>query len=465
MGKIKFGTDGWRDLMYDRFNLENVRRVVEAIGAYTKKEGGAARGLVVGYDARFFSDFFSAEAGRILASKGIKTYTFSRDLPTPVVAYAVLKYNAFGAIMFTASHNPPAYNGIKFIPEYGGPATPEITGAIEGLISERAPKVVNQKEEEIVDPIPSYLHELKKLVDVQVIKDSDLEIGYDPMYGTGREILDGLLEADVKTIHNYRDPLFGGGMPDPQEKLLPELISWVKGGSAQGKKRIGLATDGDADRFGFVDDYGNYLNANQILPLILYHLATNKGMKGVVGRSVATTHLLDALASDLGLETVETPVGFKYLGELMRERQVVVVGEESGGLSIGGHIPEKDGILACALLTELRVMAEKPLTYVLQDIWDRVGSYYTRRLDLHLKEEEKTKILNFLERAPLQEIAGKKVTEIRRIDGFKFILSDGGWCLVRPSGTESLIRIYLEAHTEQDLAKMSESIQSILGKM
>ena len=462
MGSIKFGTDGWRDLMYDRFNLANVSRVVEAIAAYTNDRGGADRGVVVGYDARFFSDFFAAKASELLQATGIKTYTFDRDLPTPVVAYSVQKYKAFGAVMFTASHNPPAYNGIKFIPEYAGPATPEITSAIEAFIPEEAsPVKARLQSGETIDPIPSYMEEIQKLVDVRAIKESGLKVGYDPMYGTGRGILNTLLSEEVKVLHNWRDPLFGGGMPDPQSDFLTDLITWVQGG----KNRIGLATDGDADRFGFVDDEGVYLTPNQILPLVLYHLAKNKGLKGVVGRSVATTHLLDALATALGFATVETPVGFKYLGELMRKQEVIVAGEESGGLSIGGHIPEKDGILACALLTELRVMAGKPLSAVLQDIWQEVGSYYSQRLDLHLTEEKKERILSALQKNPVKELAGKKVIEVRKVDGIKFILEDGSWCLIRPSGTESLIRVYVEAHSQADLSKLSENAQEIFDRM
>ncbi|HHU50490.1 MAG TPA: phosphoglucomutase/phosphomannomutase family protein, partial [Firmicutes bacterium] len=318
MSSIKFGTDGWRDLMYDRFNLANVSRVVEAIAAYTIDRGGADRGVVVGYDARFFSDFFAAKASELLQAAGIKTYTFDRDLPTPVVAYSVKKYKAFGAVMFTASHNPPAYNGIKFIPEYAGPATPDITSAIEAFIPAEASSVKERLQSgQTIDPIPSYLEEIQKLVDVRAIIESGLEVGYDPMYGTGRGILDALLGRQVKVFHNRRDPLFGGEMPDPQREFLIDLITWVQ----ERRNRIGLATDGDADRFGFVDDEGVYLTPNQILPLVLYHLAKNKGLKGVVGRSVATTHLLDALAAELGFATVETPVGFKYLGELMRKQE------------------------------------------------------------------------------------------------------------------------------------------------
>lgn len=462
MSRIRFGTDGWRDLMYDAFTLPNVARVVRAVADYTIDSGGAKRGIVVGYDSRFFSDFFALQTAAILKEKGIKVYTTARDLPTPVVAFAVRQQKAFGAIIFTASHNPPAYNGIKFIPEYAGPASPEVTAAIERRIPEMVSvKTYSGREGfEEIDPVPAYLEGLDKLIDREAVRQSGLEIGYDPMYGTGREILDSFFEG-LTVFHDYRNPLFGGGMPDPQGKYLQDLIDWVQAGA----NRIGLATDGDADRFGVVDEGGVFLTPNQVLPLILYHLVVNKKMKGVVGRTVATTHLMDALASDFGLETVETPVGFKYLGALMRERQVVVAGEESGGLSIGGHIPEKDGILACGLLAELRAMAGKPLQEILKDIWSRVGSFYSQRLDLQLSEEKKSGILERLKADPPSEMAGKNVVELKTEDGFKFLLNDGSWCLIRPSGTESLIRVYLETHSPEEMESLKEEIQSWLASI
>lgn len=463
MVKIEFGTDGWRDLMYDRFNLPNVSRVVEGIGAYVKEHNGSKRGVVVGYDARFFSDFFAQVTADLLAAQGIKVLMSKRDLPTPVLAYAVRQYQAFGAIIFTASHNPPAYNGVKFIPEYAGPATAEITAEIERRIPEVAPELTRTvtRQGETIDPFPSYLASLQKLIDVELINRSPLELGYDPMYATGRGIFERLFTKELTLFHQWRDPLFGGGMPDPQGQYLAELAQWVKTRTG----RIGLATDGDADRFGVIDEGGVFLTPNQVLPLLTYHLVKNKGLKGVVGRSVATTHLLDALADELGLELIETPVGFKYLGEIMRHKHTVLVGEESGGLSIGGHIPEKDGILACALLAEFRVMAGKPLMEILKDLWDKVGRYYSRRLDLNVSEEEKLLILNHLQAQPPEKIGSKVVQELRRLDGYKFIFTDRSWCLIRPSGTENLIRFYLETFSSQGLMEMEAELELFIAKL
>lgn len=459
MGRdIIFGTDGWRDKMYDRFTEPNVHRVVRAIAAYTRQENGSERGIVVGYDARFFSDHFAKEAIKVLTSEGIRVFAMPRDLPTPVVAFAVRQLNAFGAVMFTASHNPPEYNGIKFIPEYAGPATPEITSAIEAAVPDspgERPMLVAERVVEY-DPTYDYITHLKTLVDVDAIRRSGIRIGYDPMFGSGRGILEELLSgADLHVIRNWRDPLFGGGMPDPQEALLPELKEWVKNNPGA----IGVATDGDADRFGIIDEGGRYITANQLIPLLCYHLVKNRGYKGVAGRSVATSHLLDRLAAGFGFETVETPVGFKYLGELMRQQTTVICGEESGGLSIGGHIPEKDGILACALAVELRMMEGRSLTSILEEIGTQVGAAFSRRVDYHIEPNERGCIIDGLSKNPPAEVNGVKIKEIRTIDGFKFILENGDWFLVRPSGTEPLFRLYFETIRSENMDPLVEWVR------
>ncbi len=466
MSEIKFGTDGWRDLMYDRFNLPNVRRVVEAIGQYTKDNQGEGRGVVVGYDARFFSDFFAKEAAEILASQGIKVYLGERDFPTPVIAFAVTHYQAFGAVMFTASHNPPEYNGIKFIPEYAGPASLEITKAIEANL-EKSPgveKVFRQPAPQLItrfDPTEAYLKQLQQLVNVGAIKKANLNLVIDPMYATGRSYLAELLkECSVKEIHNRRDPLFGGSMPDPQDKFLGELMALVK----SRENSIGLATDGDADRFGIVDSDGSYLNANQVISLLMWHLITNRGLKGIVARSVATTHMIDRLGELYGVEVVETPVGFKYIGEMMRTKPVIIGGEESGGLSIQGHLPEKDGILACALMAELRAVTGKPLLAALADLYAKVGQFFTQRLDIHLAEPAKAAILEKCKTTSLERIGTVKIREIRKIDGFKFILDNGSWFLIRPSGTEPLIRIYFEANSTGELEELIANVRQLVDQ-
>ena len=464
MSEIKFGTDGWRDLMYNRFNLPNVRRVVQAIARYTKDNHGEDRGIVVGYDARFFSDFFAQEAAAVLTAHGIKVYFGERDFPTPVIAFAVTHYRAFGAIMFTASHNPPEYNGIKFIPEYAGPASPEITKAIEVNLSNQpgGETVLHQPNPELItrfDPTEAYLSQLRKLIDA--VRKAGLNLVIDPMYATGRGFLPDLFnECPVIEIHNRRDPLFGGSMPDPQGKFLGELISLVEAK----ENSIGLAMDGDADRFGIVDSDGSYLNANQVISLLLWHLITNRGLKGIAARSVATTHMLDRLGELYGMEVVETPVGFKYIGEMMRTRQVIIGGEESGGLSIQGHLPEKDGILACALMAELRAITGKPLQETLAELSAKVGQFFTRRLDIHLLGAAKAAILEKCRATSLERIGVFNISETRKIDGFKYILENGSWFLIRPSGTEPLIRIYFETNSAETLEDLVANVQKLLDQ-
>ena len=466
MSEIKFGTDGWRDLMYNRFNLPNVRRVVQAIARYTKDNHGENRGIVVGYDARFFSDFFAQEAAAVLTAHGIKVYFGERDFPTPVIAFAVTHYRAFGAIMFTASHNPPEYNGIKFIPEYAGPASPEITKAIEVNLSNQpgGETVLHQPNPELItrfDPTEAYLSQLRKLIDVDAVRKAGLNLVIDPMYATGRGFLPDLFnECPVIEIHNRRDPLFGGSMPDPQGKFLGELISLVEAK----ENSIGLAMDGDADRFGIVDSDGSYLNANQVISLLMWHLITNRGLKGIAARSVATTHMLDRLGELYGMEVVETPVGFKYIGEMMRTRQVIIGGEESGGLSIQGHLPEKDGILACALMAELRAITGKPLQETLAELSAKVGQFFTRRLDIHLSGSAKAAILEKCRATSLERIGVFNISETRKIDGFKYILENGSWFLIRPSGTEPLIRIYFETNSAETLEDLVANVQKLLDQ-
>lgn len=462
MTGIKFGTDGWRDMMYDQFNLPNVRRVVRAIAKYVIDKGGKERGVVVGYDARFFSDFFANEAAKILTGYGIKVLLGERDYPTPVVAFAVKHYNAFGAVMFTASHNPPEYNGIKFIPEYAGPATQDITAAIEAnlsLVASDDQRIANPSLIEKYNPTIPYLEQLNKIVNVKKIVDSGLNVFIDPMFATGRGFLKELLKGcNVIELNNYRDPLFGGSMPDPQGQFLTELKQKVM----ETPNSIGLAMDGDADRFGIIDSDGTYLTPNQVITLLLAHLIKNRAQKGVAVRSVATTHMIDKLGKMFGVETIETPVGFKYIGEKMRTHQVIIGGEESGGLSIIGHIPEKDGILACALMAELRAVSQKPLLETLQELYQELGNFYTKRIDLHLDETIKQQILTNIKTIFPGKIGTKTISEARTIDGFKFILENNSWFLVRPSGTEPLIRIYFEAQSIADLEYLTDQVQQMV---
>ncbi|MGE5552225.1 MAG: phosphoglucomutase/phosphomannomutase family protein [Bacteroidota bacterium] len=454
---IKFGTDGWRDLMCDRFTIGPVRLVVQAIADHVRQRGGEDRGVVVGYDARFFSDRFAAEAVEVLAANGIRVFAASRDLPTPVTAYAVRQQGAFGAVMFTASHNPPEYNGIKFIPEYAGPASPAITAEIEAFLARRLaergeegkpPGPARESLVREIDPLPAYFAHLAELVDREAIASSGLTLVVDPMFASGRGLLQAFFgeACRLETLHDRRDPLFGGRMPDPQEANLAELRQRV----AALPNALGLATDGDADRFGVVDGDGTFLSPNEVIALLLAHLLQSRNWRGTVARTVATTHLVDAIAADYGAETAETPVGFKYLAEMMRTRPVILAGEESGGLSIRGHIPEKDGLLACALAAEMRALTGRPLGETLRELRARYGGYYSKRLDLHLPDEERDRLLRSFAAEPPRRALGREVTEVRRLDGVKCLLADGAWFLLRPSGTEALVRAYVEAPSESE---------------
>ncbi len=466
---IKFGTDGWRAIMCDDFTFSNVNIVVQAIADYVKAHKGEDKGLIIGYDARFLSEKFAEEAGKVLATNGIAAYIIERDAPTPVVAHAIVQLNTAGAIMFTASHNPPEYNGIKYIPDYAGPADPEITTEIEvniaKILEKGTLKYLSLDEAEgfikYIDPSTDYIKHLKTLIDLKKIKDSGLRIVYDPMYSSGRGYLDRILiEAGITPVvlNNNRDPLFGGSSPEPSEERLQKMRDLIIKREAD----LGLATDGDADRFGIIDDTGRYITPNKVISLLLTHLVEKKGLKGPVGRSVATTHMIDRLAERYGLDVYETPVGFKYIGKLMRENDIIIGGEESGGLSIRGHIPEKDGILACLLAAEMRASSGKPLSGVLEDLMKDIGGFFTRRLDIRYPQDKKERLMNNLKETPPKSIGGKAVKKVTTIDGVKFLLEDESWFLVRPSGTEPLIRVYMESSTAKDLDNLESTLQTLI---
>lgn len=466
--------------MAEDFTFSGVRKVAAAIACHVNAHGGAQQGIVVGYDTRFLSDRFADAAATVLLNKGIRVLRTIRDTPTPVVAHAVRDTGAFGAIMITASHNPPEYNGIKFIPEYAGPASPEITTEIEGFLNDvegdgdsgagdcagdckgapapAAPSANMQPE--TFDPSGPYLKHMHTLIDTAAIAKAGIPLFYDAMYSTGRGYLEALLNnANLTALHTTPDPLFGGGMPEPKEEFLSELTARVVD-----SKGFGMATDGDADRFGIIDSNGAYITPNQLIALLLYYLVDYRGFKGAVARTVATTHLIDRIAGLYHLPVRETPVGFKYIGECMRKEQVIIGGEESGGLSILGHLPEKDGILACALAAEMRAVIGKPLTAILEDLVQKVGPVYSRRIDLHLDNERKNELIERIKNAPPTNPAGLVVLDVKTIDGVKLLLSRNSWVLMRPSGTEPLVRIYIESETPELLENLIETMKNFAVK-
>ena len=470
---IRFGTDGWRAVMCDTFTFANVSLVCQALAQHILEAGRAAQGVIVAYDARFLGEQFALQAAEVLLGNGIPVWLPQTDVPTPVVAHAVVTIGAAGAVMFTASHNPPEYNGIKFIPHYGGPATPEITTSIEQHLSavmhsaqsvkQRTPAQAGS-ECRALDPRPAYVEHIRGLVDLPAVRAAGITIGYDAMHGSGRNYVAPIL-ADagipVVAIRCTRDPLFGGSAPEPKADHLAGLMELVRGGHAQ----LGLATDGDADRFGIIDSDGAYLTPNEVISLLIPYLVTERGMRGAVVRTVATTHLIDRLAAHFQLAVYETPVGFKHICDRMRQEPVVIGGEESGGLSIGSHIPEKDGILAGLLVAEVAAKTGLPLGSMLRQWSAKVGPAQTRRIDIVIPEEAKSALLANLCQQPPAKVGEQRVQRVLTIDGAKYLLEDGSWLLVRASGTEPVVRIYLEAPDALALQNLEHNARTLVEEV
>lgn len=465
MTKIKFGTSGWRAILADEFTFENVRIVTQAISDHIKYKGEAEKGVVVGCDTRFMGDRFAVEAAEILAANGIKAFLCNRDVPTPVIAFEIIRRKAAGGINFTASHNPPEYNGLKFSSSWGGPALPEATGEIERRANEMMggpayiKKGLDKKLIESIDPKDAYLKEIKEKVDIRAF--DGMKIAVDHLYGTSRGYLDSLLEeagCEVIKFHNYPDPTFGGRPPEPAEENIHDLTEKVKGDSGIS---IGLATDGDADRFGIVDKGGHYIEPNYIIALLLDYFAKTRKWKGGVAKSVATTHLIDRVAKKHSIEVFETPVGFKYIGELISEDKLILGGEESAGFTIKGHVPEKDGILACLLVAEMVAREGKSVTELLNNLYSEVGTVLTRRVNVHLEKSVGSSLKDRL-KTPPSNFAGLAVEKVVTIDGTKLILSDGSWVLIRPSGTEPVVRFYAESFSQDGLDRLTESGKKLI---
>lgn len=467
-GKITFGTDGWRGIIAQDFTFANVRRCTRAIAVYLETAYDKSRPVLIDYDTRFLADAFARTAAEVLASSGWQVRMVDRDCPTPTIAFHARHQQSAGALMFTASHNPAIYCGIKYIPDYAGPATPEITDTIVANLetaSEDPPGPFDPAQITSFDPKPEYMEDLLTKIDVERIRSAQLQVIYDALYSTSRGYLDVALEAcgcNVSTMHAWRDVLFGGGMPEPKGEFLVALSERVKASGAN----LGLATDGDSDRFGVIDEQGTYLTPNTVLLVLARHLVKNKGQRGAIVRTVATTHLLDRLAEKYGLPLIETAVGFKYVGQQMREQEVLIGGEESGGLSILGHIPEKDGVLADLLVVEVVAYEGKPLSEIVTEtIAEAGGPVFNRRLDLHLTPEHKQAVLDAFKDTAPDSVAGISVKEAGRKDGLKLYLEDGSWVLIRPSGTEPLIRVYLEAPSPEALTALAEDMQSRIDRL
>ncbi len=451
---IRFGTSGWRAIIADDFTFENVRLVTEAICSYLKTETSEPT-LIIGHDSRFMGEKFAAVASEIAAKKGFRVLQCIGPTPTPTISHAIRSQKAAGGINFTASHNPPEYQGIKFSTADGAPALPEITKQIEdAIINNVSPEDRSGGSVEEFDGHPGYLDDLKSKLRFDVLSKARGRYAYDALWGTGRGYLDKILRdqgLEVETIHDWRDVTFGGRSPEPGESHLDELKQAV---TSKGLT-LGLATDGDGDRFGIIDSDGTFITPNQLVALLTDYLAESRGWTQGVARSVATSHLVDRVAKDRGLKLYETPVGFKFIGELINKDEIILGGEESAGLSIRGHYPEKDGILACLLAAEAVAARDASLSEQLAELTKRIGNLESGRIGVKLTPEVAAKLKEKLAQEPL-ELAGRKIENINRMDGVKFIFADQSWMLLRPSGTEPMVRIYAESESKQDLEVLLE---------
>jgi phosphoglucomutase len=462
---IHFGTSGWRGVIAEDFTFPRVRRAAAAIAGNVCTHRKSPL-LIVGYDRRFFSEEFARAAASVLESHGCRILFCSEATPTPAIAHAVIHRKLDGAVNITASHNPAEYNGLKFSGPEGGPALPEVTHDIEkraaALEDVPAPADEIENHFEGIDPREPYFEQLDRLVRFEAIRQAKGAFVFDAVHGCGAGWLDRILAKHgmgATTIRANRDVLFDGSGPDPSEENLAPLKKVV----LEKKALAGLATDGDGDRYGILDCDGAFISPNHILALLFDYLLETRSSKLGASRSVATTHLIDAVAHLHGVELYETPVGFKYVGPLLGKDKIAIGGEESAGLTIRGHVPEKDGILACLLVAEMIARRRASIREQLWDLFRRVGrEYWPIRTNLHLSQETQDGLPERL-RGNFKEFAGHRVARTDRMDGLKLILDDAAWILMRPSGTEPVVRIYTEAASLAESKGLAEKARQWIG--
>lgn len=474
---IHFGTDGWRAVISDTFTFGNLRQVTQAI-ADAVASGSWANGLaksgevdpqrmVVGFDTRFLSDRFAAEVARVLAANDFTVFLAQADAPTPAISYAVHNLHAVAGVMITASHNAPRYNGVKLKSSYGNSALPEQCRQVEVYLNDnesqaRGPNLmefeqaVEEKRIRRFNPIPAYNDHLRKLIDFDIIGNNPQRFVVDSMFGSGRGTIRGILQGTGCEAHEIRgemNPGFGGVHPEPIGRYLGALA----GAIGAGMGGFGLATDGDADRIGAMDERGNFVDPHKIMALALRYLVEKRGMSGSVVRTVSTTRMIDRLANQYGLTLHETPVGFNHIADYMMNEDVLIGGEESGGISFKGHIPEGDGVLMGLLVVEMVAAYKTSLYELVNDLLSKVGPAFYDRTDLRLKRPvSKSQMTQKLVNEPPASIGGESVAQIATTDGVKYIMSDDSWLLIRPSGTEPVLRVYAEGRTQ-------EMVKALLG--
>jgi len=461
MSEIRFGTDGWRAIIGKGFTFANVKLVAQAIADYVKGPGSAVKGsgVVIGHDTRFMGSDFAGTVAGVLAANGIKVLLTDGPTSTPAVSLAIKQNNLIGGVMITASHNPPNYSGIKYKAEYAGPADSDIIKPIESVLGKTPVSELSVEEAQEkglikkTDLNSAHLKFLKSYLNLSLLNKTKFTICVDVMYGSGDHLIEKVLKdsgSKVTTIHSENNPGFGGTPPEPIERNLGDLISIMK----KGRFSIGIATDGDVDRIGAVSNDGKYITSSQIIALLLIHLVEDKKWKGDVAKTISGSVLIDVIAKSYGLNLHETPVGFKYICKQMQTKDILIGGEESGGIGFKNYVPERDGTLAGLLLLEMMAQRKKSIKQLLADLGKRFGQFCSVRLDMEYPDEKKAKLFSSLKEQPLSNLLGKSVTGIKTYDGVKFIARDKSWLLFRASGTEPILRIYCEADSDAKAKKL-----------
>jgi len=471
LNRIVFGTDGWRGVIAQDFTFENVRVVAQAVADYLRARGLDQRGLIVGYDTRFLSDMFARSLGEVVASNDVPVFLASKPAPTPIVSFTVKKRNAGGGVVITASHNPSMYNGIKFKPEYGGSALTQITKEIESLLYKSPVKYDEEKAKRYVREVDfetDYVDRIKRLVDLKLIGEAGFKIVVDAMHGAGDRIIERFLSATKCKLKNIRftpDPTFGGVKPEPIPQNLQPLIETV----AEWEADIGLATDGDADRFGVITSKGDFVSPHEAFALLILHLHKNKGWRGGVVKTASVCNIVTRVAEKLGLPIYETAVGFKNICELMLKEDILIGGEESGGAGFKNHVPERDGILASLFILEMMAMEEKSIDELLKELKDEFGEVHYDRIDLTYDKPDRMELVPRLQSNPPRQICDLKVDRVSTyrgvevVNGIKFHFTDQrSWLLIRASETEPILRIYAEATNGNMVQRLLRDGQRLL---
>ncbi|MDR1736970.1 MAG: phosphoglucomutase/phosphomannomutase family protein [Oscillospiraceae bacterium] len=468
---IKFGTGGWRAIIADGFTKANVQILCAALAAKMRDEGVTNRGVVIGYDRRFLSDVAARWAAEVLAGDGIPVKIIRSEAPTPLIMFAVKHFDLPYGLAVTASHNPAVYNGIKLFTRGGRDADEKVTGELEKYIEKASTAKPEAIDYEVgirqgiiseIDPQNTYIDSILRALDLDVIRDAGLRVVLDPMFGVSRTSLQTILmtaRCGVDVIHERRDTLFGGRLPSPNVETLGALKSFVLESGAD----IGIATDGDADRLGVIDETGRFLHPNDILVLLYYYLVKYKGWKGPVVRNLATTHMLDRVAESLGEVCYEVPVGFKHISSKMRETDAVIGGESSGGLTVRGHISGKDGIYAASLLIEMMAVTKRRLSAILKDITAELGELHMAETDYKFPPERREEIETLIMRDQKLPAFRWDVARVSYMDGCKVYFKNGGWIVCRFSGTEPLLRIFCEMESAVEADEAARLMKEFVG--